>query len=356
MNPASSELRTAIAALVAEHGLHAFGISPAHLSDTTRDDLQGYLAGGHHGEMDWMARRAEQRGDPVQLWPEARSVIVIGHSYAPAFDPMERLTHKDIGVISAYALGKDYHDTLKKKIRAIARTISERYGCDVKIFVDTAPVMEKPLAAQTAIGWQGKHTCIVSRQHGSWLFLGEIFTTLELEPDAPHAHRCGTCTRCLDVCPTDAFLSDGKLDATRCIAYLTIEHKGIIPEEFRKAIGNRIYGCDDCLAVCPWNSFAAASREISYHPKPELFAPSLRELAQLDDVGFRAFFSGSPVKRIGRDRFVRNVLIAIGNSADPGLLDVVEPLCADENDIVRDAAHWARAQLTLENSTQSPTS
>jgi len=310
-----------------------------------RANLAAYLEAGHHGGMAWMEEKRERREDPRGLWPEARSVVVLGTSYAPGFDPMERLEHKDRGVISAYALNRDYHDLIKGRLKQLAQWMVSRFGGEVKVFVDTAPVLEKPLAARTGVGWQGKHTVLVSRTHGSWLFLGEIYTTLELPPDGPHADRCGTCRRCQDVCPTDAFPAPYRLDARRCISYLTIEHKGPIPEEFRAAIGNRIYGCDDCLAVCPWNRFAAASKEAAFQPRAELTAPRLAELARLDDAGFRALFSASPVKRIGRDRFVRNVLIALGNSGDPAQAEVARALLDDPDEAVRDAARWAVERL-----------
>lgn len=326
-------------------GLDAIGFAATALPQQAREGLDAFLQNGHHGQMQWMEEKHDRRSDPLTLWPQARSIITIGHSYAPAFDPLKRLEEKQTGVISSYALNHDYHDVLKKKIKAFAREIVRVHGCEVKVFVDTAPVMEKPLAAQTSLGWQGKHTCLVSREHGSWLFLGEVFTTLAIEPDEPHREHCGNCTRCLDICPTQAFTAPGKLDATRCIAYLTIEHKGAIPHEFRKAIGNRIYGCDDCLAVCPWNRFAQATHEIGYQPRPELLSPTLRDLAQLDDTAFRSLFSASPVKRIGRESFVRNVLIAIGNSGEPSLLDVVEERLGDTSNIVREAAEWAKTEL-----------
>ena len=304
--------------------------------------LQEFIASGRHGDMHWMEDKADRRADPKTLWPEVESIIVLGHNYGPDFNPMEKLQHKDKGNISCYALNRDYHDVIKKKLKQLARWIAATYGCEVKVFVDTAPVMEKPLATAAGIGWQGKHTCVVSREFGSWLFLGSIFTNLVIPSEADeNKNHCGTCTKCLDICPTQAFDGEGKLDARKCIAYLTIEHKGQIPLEFRKAIGNRIYGCDDCLAVCPWNKFARVSKEMAYHPRRELEAPLLRDLAQLDDATFRALFSKSPVKRIGRDRFVRNVLIAIGNSGDATLGAVVEPLRQDASPLVAEMAGWA---------------
>jgi epoxyqueuosine reductase len=273
-------------------------------------------------------------------------VIALGLSYAPEADPLESLAWQDRATISVYARNRDYHDMVKKRLKALARWIVAQYAdAGVKVFVDTAPVMEKPLAQQAGLGWQGKHTNLVSRTHGSWLFLGEIYTTLNLSPDVPEIDHCGSCTRCLDICPTKAFPSPYRLDARRCISYLTIEHHGPIPEEFRKPIGNRIYGCDDCLAVCPWNKFAATHQEPAFAPRAELTAPKLADLAALDDAAFRALFSRSPIKRIGRNRFVRNVLIAIGNSGDPSLQETAQALCADADPVVAEAAAWATAQL-----------
>ena len=307
--------------------------------------LRAYLAAGHHGAMDWMEERAEARADPVSLWPAAKSVIVLGLNYGPDCDPLAVLAQKTRGAISVYAQGDDYHDLVKKKLKAIAGFIFEKYRADVKVFVDTAPVMEKPLAQKAGLGWQGKHTNLVSREFGSWLFLGSIFTTLDLPADAPEQDHCGICHQCLDICPTNAFPAPYRLDARRCISYLTIENKGPIPREFRKAIGNRIYGCDDCLAVCPWNKFASASAELRLSARDELRAPGLAELARLDDAGFRALFRKSPVKRIGRDRFTRNVMIAIGNSGEPGLARAAQDALADPSPLVRGAAVWALSQL-----------
>ena len=296
--------------------------------------------------MGWLADRSAQRAHPQALWAEARSVIVLGLSYAPADDPLATLALPDRGTISVYARNRDYHDLVKGKLKHLAQFVVARFGPAVKVFVDTAPVMEKPLAAAAGMGWQGKQTNLVSRQHGSWLFLGEIYTTLALPPDAPHADRCGSCSRCLTVCPTDAFPAPYRLDATRCISYLTIEHKGPIPLELRPLMGNRIYGCDDCLAVCPWNRFAVATAQEKLRARADLTAPALAELATLDDAGFRAKFVGSPIKRIGRGRFVRNVLIAIGNSGDPALLAVAERLIGDADPVVADAAGWAAERLS----------
>jgi epoxyqueuosine reductase len=327
-------------------GFDAIGFCRAELGAQARERLADFLAAGQHGDMGWMASRASARSDPKRLWPEARSVIALGLSYAPADDPMASLARPDRGTISVYARNRDYHDVAKGMLKHLAQFVVSRFGPEVKVFVDTAPVMEKPLAARAGIGWQGKHTNLVSRTHGSWLFLGEIYTSLELLPDEPHRDRCGTCTRCLSVCPTDAFPAPYRLDATRCISYLTIEHRGPIPLELRPLIGNRIYGCDDCLAVCPWNRFASATPHDKLRARAELTAPVLAELATLDDAGFRSVFSGSPIKRVGRDRFVRNVLIAIGNSGLASLLPIASRLRGDANAVVAEAAAWACEQLS----------
>jgi epoxyqueuosine reductase len=334
-----------IRAKALELGFDAIGFAPAALAPDARARLKQFIAAGQHGDMGWLAARAEQRGDPLALWPAARSVVCVGLSYAPAEDPLATLAVPDRGNISVYARNRDYHDLAKGRLKHLGQFIASRFGADIKVFVDTAPVMEKPLAARAGLGWQGKHTNLVSRSHGSWLLLGELFTTLALPPDPPHADRCGSCTRCLRACPTDAFPAPYRLDATRCIAYLTIEHAGPIPHELRPAIGNRIYGCDDCLAVCPWNRFAVASAHPALRARPDLIAPDLAELAALDDAGFRRRFAGSPVKRIGRDRFVRNVLIAIGNSRDVRLLSTAMLLCGDPNPVVAEAAMWAAERL-----------
>jgi epoxyqueuosine reductase len=310
-----------------------------------RARLEEFLAAGQHGEMTWMAERREWRADPKALWPAARSVIVLGQNYAGPGDPLAVLARKDRGAISVYARGDDYHDVVKKKLKAVAGFVATRFKADVKVFVDTAPVMEKPLAQKAGLGWQGKHTNLVSRRFGSWLFLGSIFTTLDLPPDESETDRCGSCRNCLDVCPTDAFPAPYRLDARRCISYLTIEHKGPIPRELREKLGNRIYGCDDCLAVCPWNKFAGAASEMKLAAREELTAPRLAELARLDDAAFRAFFRKSPVKRIGRDRFLRNVLIAIGNCGDSGLAREAVRLLGDSSALVRGAAIWALSRL-----------
>ena len=295
--------------------------------------------------MDWLARDPERRADPRGLWPDVRSVIMLGVNYGPDEDPLAILKQRTRGAISVYAQGDDYHDVIKKRLKALARWLAATAHCEVKVFVDTAAVMEKPLAQAAGLGWQGKHTNLVSREFGSWLFLGAIFTTLELPRDDAEVDHCGSCQACLDICPTAAFPAPYKLDARRCISYLTIENKGPIPHEFRKAIGNRIYGCDDCLAVCPWNKFAQAGRETKLAARDELRAPALAELARLDDAAFRARFTKSPVKRIGRDRFIRNVLIAIGNSGEGALAREAERLLSDASPLVRGAAVWALAQL-----------
>ena len=333
-------------------GFVACGVADAGPAVQRGERLDEWLGEGHHGTMEWMAARKDQRAAPQSLWPEARSVIALGMSYAPAHDPLALASATDRARISVYAQGGDYHDTVKKALKALARWLvaeAARRGLGdigVKVFVDTAPVMEKPLGEAAGLGWQGKHTNLVSRAHGSWLFLGCIYTTLELPKDGLHADNCGTCTRCLTACPTDAFPAPGQLDARRCISYLTIEHKGPIPEEFRTAIGNRIYGCDDCLAVCPWNRFAdAAAANRAFLPRAELAAPKLDELLALDDAGFRRLFSGSPIKRIGRNRFVRNCLIAAGNSGDNALASAVTALLDDPDEVVAEAAEWALLHL-----------
>ncbi len=326
-------------------GFDAVGFAPAALSDADRQNLAAYLARGYHGDMGWLADKADRRGDPCVLWPEARSVVVLGLSYAPEGDPLANLSQRGTGNISVYAQGRDYHEVVKKRLRALARWIGEEFSCGVKIFVDTAPVMEKPLAQQAGLGWQGKHTNLVSRDHGSWLFLGEIYTTLELPADEPADDHCGSCQRCLDVCPTDAFPRPYQLDARRCISYLTIEHAGPIARELRPLMGNRIYGCDDCLAVCPWNKFARAGTDPDLEPRAALTAPRLAELARLGDGEFRRLFSKTAIKRSGRDRFIRNVLIALGNAGDQTVVPVVETLLDDPTPVVRGAAVWALSRL-----------
>jgi len=326
-------------------GFDAVGFCAARLGIDVGSRLREFLAAGCHGDMGWLADRATERTQPAALWPEARAVIALGLSYAPNRDPLADLDHGDTGVISVYARGRDYHDVVKGMLKHLAQFVVSRFDADVKVFVDTAPVMEKPLAQRAGLGWQGKHSNLVSRGYGSWLFLGEIYTTLAIEPDAPHQDRCGTCSRCLDVCPTSAFLAPYRLDARRCISYLTIEHVGPIPHAMRPLIGNRIYGCDDCLAVCPWNRFATPAHNARLQARPELVSPPLALLARLDEASFRKMFAGSPIRRIGRDRFVRNVLVAIGNSADRSLIPAARALIGDQNDIVAEAACWAIGRL-----------
>jgi epoxyqueuosine reductase len=340
-------LRDAIEAKAKELGFAAFGVASAESAPLAGARLRQWLEEGCHGDMIWMAETADRRASPAGLWPEVRSVVSLGMSYAPAQDPLALAGRPEIGRISVYAQGADYHATIKKALKALANFIVEESGCDLKLFVDTAPVMEKPLAEAAGLGWQGKHTNLVSRSDGSWLFLGAIYTTLELDVSpVPHPVRCGTCTACLDACPTNAFPAPFRLDARRCISYLTIEHKGPIPEEFREAIGNRIYGCDDCLAVCPWNRFADAARaNRAFLPRAELAAPRLADILQLDDAGFRAVFAGSPIKRIGRGRMVRNAAIAAGNSGREELAPLLEALTRDEDEVVAEAARWALAKL-----------
>jgi epoxyqueuosine reductase len=342
---AGSGLTAEIRAKATALGFDAVGFTEARLGPEAGARLRQFLADGHHGEMGWMAARTDQRADPQALWPEVRSVVALGMSYAPEGEPLATLGRRDRGNISVYARNRDYHDVIKGRLKHLAQFIVAQAGGAVKVFVDTAPVMEKPLAERAGLGWQGKHTNLVSRAHGSWLFLGEIFTTLDLPPDAPHADRCGSCMRCMTACPTDAIPTPYRLTATRCISYLTIEHAGPIPEALRPAMGNRIYGCDDCLAVCPWNRFAVAGREAKLAARADLEAPRLGALSQLDDAGFRALFAGSPVKRIGRNRFLRNVAIAIGNSGDPALRPDAERLAAEPDPVLAEAAGWALARL-----------
>ncbi|OYW21623.1 MULTISPECIES: epoxyqueuosine reductase [unclassified Sphingomonas] len=330
----------------AELGFAACGIASADAAPAAGARLRKWLADGAHGDMIWMEARADQRATPRGLWPQVNSVIALGMSYAPAVDPLALASAGERGRISVYAQGGDYHDVVKRALKALARWIVETAGGDLKVFVDTAPVMEKPLAEAAGLGWQGKHTNLVSRRDGSWLFLGAIYTTLDLAPDAPGQDRCGSCDSCQRACPTDAFPAPYKLDARRCISYLTIEHAGPIAQEFRAGIGNRIYGCDDCLAVCPWNKFADAARaNLAFAPRAELAAPALADLLALDDAGFRQVFAGSPIKRIGRDRMVRNCLIAAGNSGSAALVPLAIRLLDDEAPVVRGAAIWALGQL-----------
>ena len=326
-------------------GFDAVRVTTPDAARAAGDRLGEFLAAGRHGDMQWMAAHAERRRSPQRLWPDVRSIVMLGMSYAPETNPLEALDQPTRGAISVYAQGKDYHDILKGKLKQLAARLAHDSGSEVKVFVDTAPVMEKPLAAAAGLGWQGKNTMLVSREHGSWLFLGAIFTTAELPPDAPQDDHCGNCRRCLDVCPTAAFPAPYQLDARRCLAYLSIEYKGHIPAEFRRPMGNRVFGCDDCLAVCPWNKFAAAAREVRFHARAETDNPPLAELLQLDDAQFRARFAGTPVKRTGRDRFVRNVLIAAGNSGDASLLPLIEALLGDASPLVRAMAVWAMREL-----------
>jgi len=339
------DLRTEIESWAREAGFDVVGFAAPHEISAAGERLREWLAEGREGDMGWMRETAERRANPATLWPDVRSVILLGLNYGPDDDPLPLLEEKRRGVISVYAQGKDYHDLIKKRLKRVAREIVSAYGADVKVFVDTAPVMEKPLAAAAGLGWQGKHTNLVSREFGSWLFLGAIFTTLELETDAPERDHCGRCQACLDICPTNAFPAPYQLDARRCISYLTIEHKGPIPRGLRGQMGNRIYGCDDCLAVCPWNKFAQASAEMAFKPRETTGTPPLEELAALDDAGFRARFAGSPIKRIGRDRLVRNVAIAMGNSGATDFAVILMRLLEDASPLVRGAAIWALGAL-----------
>jgi epoxyqueuosine reductase len=343
-----ADLKSAIRAEARRIGFSACGFARADSIQEPGRDLGRWIAEGRHGLMGWMEQRADQRSDPRCLWPEAKSVIAIGMSYAPAVDPLALADRGDAGRISIYARGGDYHKTVKKGLKALARWLVAEAGGELKVFVDTAPVMEKPLAQAAGIGWQGKHTNLLNREDGNWLFLGIILTTLGIDPDPPShpGQHCGSCTRCLSACPTDAFDGPHRIDARRCISYLTIEHPGPIPEEFRTAIGNRIYGCDDCLAVCPWNRFAdAAAANIAFHSCPGFDAPALSDLLALDDARFRTMFAGSPIKRIGVARMLRNCLIAAGNSGDPSLRPHAERHCASDDPVIADAARWALAQL-----------
>jgi epoxyqueuosine reductase len=341
-------LEEAIRSEAARLGFAECGFTRADAADEAGLDIRRWIDAGHHGTMGWMEARADHRVSPLALWPEAKSAIALGMSYAPSSDPLALAAHPELGRISVYSQGGDYHKTVKKALKALARFIVDQVPSDLKVFVDTAPVMEKPLAQAAGIGWQGKHTNLISREHGSWLFLGVILTSLELQPDTPadHGQHCGSCSRCLDACPTRAFLGPHRIDARRCISYLTIEHGGAIPEELRTAMGNRIYGCDDCLAVCPWNRFAdAASANRAFLPRAELAAPRLDELLALDDPGFSELFAGSPIKRIGVKRMIRNCLIAAGNSGDQALVPAVEQHIAGPDPVVAEAAGWALDQL-----------
>ncbi|OYU20380.1 MAG: tRNA epoxyqueuosine(34) reductase QueG [Rhodobacteraceae bacterium PARR1] len=344
----SATLKAALHAQALAEGFSAMGICAPDATPDTAGRLAGWLAAGHHGQMEWMADRVAWRGSAAALWPAARSVIMLAEVYTPESDPRDVLGMPDRAAVSVYAQGKDYHDLVKRRLKRLGRWLIDAAAkmgeaAEIKVFVDTAPVMEKPLAQAAGLGWQGKHTNLLSRDLGNWFFLGAIFTTLDLPKDAPEVSHCGSCTACLTACPTDAFPAPYRLDARRCISYLTIEHKGPVEPELRALMGNRIYGCDDCLAACPWNKFAAAARDIGYHPR--VGAPELAELAALDDAGFRARFAGSPIKRIGRDRFVRNVLYAMGNSGLPALSEVAMRLTADPDPTVAEAAAWAVSRL-----------
>jgi epoxyqueuosine reductase len=341
----SADLKTRIAAKAREAGFDAVGFTRADARPDLPARLSRWLELRRQGDMGWMEETAARRSDPLTLWPEAKSVIMLAMNYGPAENPLPRLEERDRAVFSVYAQNRDYHDLVKKRLKRVARWLAEEASVEVKVFVDTAPVMEKPFAEAAGLGWQGKHTNLVSSELGSWFFLGAIFTTQALEPDTPHEDRCGSCRACQDVCPTNAFPQAYELDATRCISYLTIEHKGHIPRAFRRPMGNRIYGCDDCLAVCPWNKFARQARETAFHPREDLVSPLLADLVTLDDAAFRARFSGSPVKRIGRDRFIRKVLIAVGNAGDPALAIHARRLLSDASPLVRAMAVWALGEL-----------
>jgi epoxyqueuosine reductase len=338
-------IKDALIRAARRQGFDAVGIARPDAIPHAKARLERFLAEGQHGDMAWMARNAERRGDPSVLWPQVRSIIMLGLNYGGADDPLAILRHREHGAVSVYARGDDYHEIIKPRLKTIARWLIERAGGDVKVFVDTAAVMEKPLAEAAGLGWQGKHTNLVSRPLGSWLFLGAIFTTLELPPDRPEADHCGSCRACLDICPTAAFPAPYRLDARRCISYLTIEHNGPIPRELRPLMGNRIFGCDDCLAVCPWNKFAQTAHEAKLAARASLRAPPLADLARLDEAAFRTLFAKSPVKRVGRDRFLRNVLIAIGNSGSAAIAGEAERLIADPSGLVRGAAIWALGRL-----------
>ena len=351
----SDPAKDLIRSLSAQAGFDVCGFASASAPWPAAARLAEFIDEGRHGGMAWLEQTQARRGHPTALWPEARTAIAFGMNYGPDTDPLEALEARAHAAISVYAQGRDYHDLMKGRLKTLASTIKRRLGGEVKVFVDTAPLMEKPLAQRAGIGWQGKHTNLVSRRFGSWLFLGSILTSVEIEPDEASADHCGGCRACLDICPTNAFPAPYKLDARRCISYLTIEHDGPVPLEFRKALGNRVYGCDDCLAVCPWNKFASTAREAGLHARDTLRSPSLAELARLDNAGFRAFFSASPIKRIGRDRFVRNVAYAIGNSGEAGLAPAAKVLLDDPCETVREAARWALAELH-ESAPHSPSS
>lgn len=343
----SAALKAELIAKAREEGFAGVGVTRPGAVPEIAGRLAEFVAKGRHGDMAWMGERMAWRGDPTALWPAARSVIMLAEMYTPKDDPMAVVGRPERGAISVYARNRDYHDIVKKRLKRVGRWLIDAAGpgTEIKVFVDTAPVMEKPLAAAAGLGWQGKHTNLLSRELGNWFFLGAIFTTLELAPDAPGEDHCGTCTACLDSCPTNAFPTPGQLDARRCISYLTIEHKGPVDEALRPLLGNRIYGCDDCLAACPWNKFARDAQELRYAARDDLAAPRLADLAGLDDAGFRALFSGSPIKRIGRARFLRNVCYAIGNSAETALARAALPLVDDPDPVLADAARWALRRL-----------
>jgi epoxyqueuosine reductase len=340
-----SDLRARLETRAQDEGFDALRITKATLPSIKGQELAAYVSANHHGEMAWMHETLERRVTPTAMYAQAKSAIMLAVNYGQGLDAFARLQQKSTGVISTYALHRDYHDVIKGKLKRLASWLATTSGEDVKVFIDTAPLMEKPLAAQAGLGWQGKHTNLVSRELGSWFFIGSILTTAEFTYDEPEPDYCGSCQACLDICPTQAFTAPHRIDARRCISYLTIEHQGQIPLEFRKKIGNRIYGCDDCLAICPWNKFAAEVSEIKLKAREELIAPALHDLLQLDDATFRVHFSRSPVKRIGRDRFIRNVLVAAGNSGDLTLIPIVTTLLQDQSELVKDMAAWALQEL-----------
>ena len=341
----SDPLKQAIRDQARALGFDACGFASAQTAWPAGDRLMDFIAHGRHGQMEWMQTTAERRAHPQGMWPQARSAIMLGMNYGPDRDPLDALKDRSRAAISVYAQGDDYHELIKTRLKALGRWLASEKGCELKVFVDTAPLMEKPLAERAGLGWQGKHTNLVSREFGSWLFLGAVLTSLDLKPDPPSGEHCGECRACLDICPTGAFPAPFQLDARACLSYLTIEHKGPIPLRYRAPMGNRIYGCDDCLAVCPWNKFARDAREQALHAREALRSPSLADLARLDDAAFRALFAKSPVKRIGRGRFVRNVLYAIGNSGDPALAACARALLDDPAPEVRGAAAWALSRL-----------